>query len=226
MYRRRVAPGTASPGSEWKLVWDDPVGRRRYRILLRRWERMWRRIQAYAKRQGDSPLQLLCADELHRRGDSLCRGGLRPEGEPVWHNRVRRGQLQPRLWVWRAFKLTPKGKETVLYSFCAQTGCTDGNNPYAGVVFDQNGNLYGTTLVGGIPTCNYDTGCGVAFELTPKGKETVLDSFCPQWPSCTDGDDPLTGLVFDQKGNLYGTTLGGGQGAASYSSSPHGSRAR
>ena len=66
------------------------------------------------------------------------------------------------------FKLTPKGKETVLYSFCAQ-GCTDGATPYAGVVFDQKGNLYGTTQYGGFS--NYPTdcykGCGVVFKLTP-----------------------------------------------------------
>jgi uncharacterized repeat protein (TIGR03803 family) len=111
------------------------------------------------------------------------------------------------------FKLAPKGKETVLYNFCAQTGCPDGSNPSLGrLVFDPKGNLYGTTVDGGTPSCNYFSGCGVVFKFAPKGKETVLYSFCPQWPSCTDGDDPLTGLVFDQKGNLYGTTLGGGHG--------------
>jgi uncharacterized repeat protein (TIGR03803 family) len=109
------------------------------------------------------------------------------------------------------FKLTPKGKETVLYSFCAQTGCTDGNGPFAGVVFDQKGTLYGTTGYGGISTCNYYLGCGVVFKLKPKGKETVLYSFCAQGGNnCTDGDFPSAGLVFDQKGNLYGTTYDGG----------------
>jgi uncharacterized repeat protein (TIGR03803 family) len=108
------------------------------------------------------------------------------------------------------FKLTPKGKETVLYSFCSQTGCTDGNVPYAGVVFGQDGNLYGTTAEGGTTTCNEQySGCGVVFELNPEGKETVLYSFCPQ-TDCSDGTYPYAGLVFDQKGNLYGTTVGGG----------------
>ena len=108
------------------------------------------------------------------------------------------------------FKLTPKGKEAVLYSFCAQTDCTDGNGPYAGVVFDQKGNLYGTTEDGGITTCNdYLVGCGVVFKLTPKGKETVLYSFYSQ-NSFADGAYPIAGLVLDQKGDLYGTTYGGG----------------
>jgi uncharacterized repeat protein (TIGR03803 family) len=103
------------------------------------------------------------------------------------------------------FKLTPEGKETVLYSFCSQTGCTDGGNPYAGLVFDRKGNLYGTTTAG----CTA-YGCGGdVFKLTPKGKETVLYTFCAQ-SNCADGSSPYAGLVFDQKGNLYGTTYWGG----------------
>jgi len=101
------------------------------------------------------------------------------------------------------FKLTPKGKETVLHSFCAQNNCTDGALPYAGVIFDQKGNLYGTTFDGGA------YGDGVVFKLTPAGKETVLYSFCAQ-SDCSDGASPIAGLVFDRKGNLYGTTFGGG----------------
>ena len=59
------------------------------------------------------------------------------------------------------FTLTSKGKETVLYNFCAQTNCADGANPYAGLVLDQKGNLYGTTNFGGA----YES--GTAFKLTP-----------------------------------------------------------
>jgi uncharacterized repeat protein (TIGR03803 family) len=100
------------------------------------------------------------------------------------------------------FKLTPKRKETVLYGFCAQSNCADGALPLAGPVFDNRGNLYGTTPYGGA------SGAGVVFKLTPKGKETVLYSFCAQ--GCTDGYRPFAGVVFDQKGNLYGTTQYGG----------------
>ena len=98
------------------------------------------------------------------------------------------------------FKLTPEGKETVLYSFCWQNDCADGTGPSAGLVFDQSGNMYGTTPNGG------EHDAGVVFKLTPKGKETVLFSF-----SGNDGAYPDTGLIFDQKGNLYGTTLNGGE---------------
>ena len=60
-------------------------------------------------------------------------------------------------------------KETVLYSFCAQGLCTDGDEPVAGVVFDQKGNLYGTTSDGGAYNnglCG-GYGCGAVFKLTP-----------------------------------------------------------
>jgi uncharacterized repeat protein (TIGR03803 family) len=101
------------------------------------------------------------------------------------------------------FKLTPRGKETVLYSFCAQGNCADGAQPFAGLVFDQKGNLYGTTYLGGA------SNGGVVFKLTPKGKYTVLYSFCSQ-SGRTDGEYPAAGLVFDPKGNLYGSTYNGG----------------
>jgi uncharacterized repeat protein (TIGR03803 family) len=110
------------------------------------------------------------------------------------------------------FKLTPKGKETVLYSFCAQTNCADGLGPWAGLVFDNKRNLYGTTYQGGANNgCGFGVGCGVVFKVTPEGKETVLYNFCSQ-TNCTDGTQPQAGLILDQKGNLYGTTQYGGKG--------------
>jgi uncharacterized repeat protein (TIGR03803 family) len=47
------------------------------------------------------------------------------------------------------FKITPSGKLTTLYSFCSQSGCADGLSPFAGLVQDTDGNLYGTTSAGG-----------------------------------------------------------------------------
>ncbi len=113
-----------------------------------------------------------------------------------------------------AFKLTPKGQEIVLHSFCAQNNCTDGQAPLVGLIIDQKGNLYGTTDLGGAYYGHCDlgnAGCGVVFKITPKDKEkeTVLYSFCPQ-TGCPDGADPQTPLIFDQKGNLYGTSQYGG----------------
>ena len=101
------------------------------------------------------------------------------------------------------FKLTPSGTETVLYRF----GGADGNSP-AGLVFDAEGNLYGTTFYGGITSdCSgYQPGCGVVFELTPSGMETVLYSFT----GGADGAYPSGGLIFDSEGNLYGATQNGG----------------
>src|SRR5271165_1432929 len=66
--------------------------------------------------------------------------------------------------------------ESVLYSF---QGSPDGALPYAGLVFDAQGNLYGTTFYGGNPACKYEFiyGCGTVFKLDTTGKETVLYSF-------------------------------------------------
>lgn len=91
--------------------------------------------------------------------------------------------------------------ETVLYSFCAQTGCPDGSNPRADLVMDAAGNLYGTTLYGGT------SGVGTVFELSPSGTETVRRSFAA---SHTDGHYPYAGLLMDTTGNLYGTAQSGG----------------
>src|SRR6266481_1049198 len=93
--------------------------------------------------------------------------------------------------------------ETVLYSFCAQTGCPDGSNPRADLVMDTAGNLYGTTLYGGT------SGVGTVFELSPNGTETLLHSFCVL-AACADGYHPRAGLIMDTKGNLYGTSFDGG----------------
>jgi uncharacterized repeat protein (TIGR03803 family) len=100
------------------------------------------------------------------------------------------------------FKVDGTGKETVLHSF---SGKTDGSSPLAGVTMDDKGNLYGTTYTGGGIGC-YPYGCGVVFEIDHTGKETVLHAFT----GGKDGAAPLAGLIRDVKGNLYGTTAGGG----------------
>jgi uncharacterized repeat protein (TIGR03803 family) len=86
--------------------------------------------------------------------------------------------------------------EHVLYSFCSQTNCADGANPAAGLIFDQNGDLYGTTASGGAKSScpPVEDGCGVVFKLAPKGKETVLYTFCAQ-ANCADGANPTAGRV-------------------------------
>jgi uncharacterized repeat protein (TIGR03803 family) len=102
----------------------------------------------------------------------------------------------------------------VLYNFCSVGGanCTDGEAPYAGLVRDAAGNLYGTTDGGGNSSVTCGTyGCGTAFKLDTTGQETVLYSFCSVGgTNCTDGWLVSVGLIQDAAGNLYGTTYGGG----------------
>jgi uncharacterized repeat protein (TIGR03803 family) len=97
------------------------------------------------------------------------------------------------------FKVDPSGTETVLHSFGGVT--TDGRTPYAGLVRDKAGNLYGTTYEGGGTGCI--DGCGTVFKVDTTGTETVLHSFAG---GTTDGCFPYGGLLRDEAGNLYGTT--------------------
>ena len=98
------------------------------------------------------------------------------------------------------FELSPSNVETILHSF-DQNGA-DGHNPgYAPLVLDREGNIYGTTAVGGAQDL------GTAFKVTPSGVETILHSF---GANNQDGQFPYGGLVLDPAGNLFGTTdLGG-----------------
>jgi len=104
-----------------------------------------------------------------------------------------------------AFKLTPGPlggwKERVLHSF---KGGQNGASPNSGLVFDTAGNLYGTASAGGL------YGYGVVFKLTPGAlggwKERVLHSF-----EGHPGQNPVSVLVLDSAGNLYGTTKGDGK---------------
>ncbi len=101
------------------------------------------------------------------------------------------------------FEVDTSSNETVLYSFCSQAGCVDGAGPSAGLVQDAQGNLYGTTNQGGA------NGYGTVFKLDTSDNETVLYSFCSQ-TGCADGEGPLSNLIMDAQGNLYGTTNEGG----------------
>jgi len=106
-----------------------------------------------------------------------------------------------------AFKITPGGALTTLYSFCALSGCTDGSGPDAGLVQATDGNFYGTTPGGGA------NNLGTVFKITPGGALTTLYSFCSHGGSlCTDGETPPLGAALIQAtdGNFYGTTNGGG----------------
>jgi len=108
------------------------------------------------------------------------------------------------------FKITPGGTLTTLYNFCAQSGCTDGAYPYAGLLQAPNGDFYGTTQGGGA-YCTSGAGCGTIFKMTPGGTLTTLYSFCTQgsYPNCPDGSLP-SALIQTSNGDFYGATANGG----------------
>jgi uncharacterized repeat protein (TIGR03803 family) len=107
------------------------------------------------------------------------------------------------------FKITPTGALTTLYDFCSQSGCTDGGQPYGGLVQAVDGNFYGTTSYGGANTINGGQTGGTLFKIAPGGTLTTLYSFCSQ-SGCMDGQSPYGGLVQGSDGNFYGTTSYGG----------------
>jgi uncharacterized repeat protein (TIGR03803 family) len=98
--------------------------------------------------------------------------------------------------VW---KVSKKGKETVLHNFTA--GPSDGAEPIAGVIMDAEGNLYGDTYQGG------SANLGTVYKLNTKGKVTLLHTF-----TGPGGSYPYSGVLREASGNIYGTTIYGGSG--------------
>jgi uncharacterized repeat protein (TIGR03803 family) len=102
------------------------------------------------------------------------------------------------------FKLTPGAggwSLSVIYSF---SGGSDGGYPISPLVFDRQGNLFGTTLLGGSVQCPNE--CGTVFELSPNGSGwNFSDVYSFSGP---DGADPQ-GILFDSAGNLFGAASGG-----------------
>jgi uncharacterized repeat protein (TIGR03803 family) len=97
------------------------------------------------------------------------------------------------------FKIDTAGTLTLLHSFA---GTPDGENPYAGLTGDSAGNGYGTTKYGGTAG-----GFGTVFKIDRTGKFTLLHSFA----GTPDGENPVSPLVVDPAGNVYGTTFYGGE---------------
>jgi len=117
------------------------------------------------------------------------------------------------------FKLAPNGKggwtESILYSFGA------GANPASDLVFDTNGNMYGTTLSGGIASCFLGTGCGTVFELIKQSDGSWTGSTIYEFTGPpNDGEIPSSGVTIDSSGNLYGTTVAGGSGQCDLAYNP------
>jgi len=95
--------------------------------------------------------------------------------------------------VYGSARLGGRGKNKSFHAF-GVTSQTDGANPYAGVIVDPAGYVYGTTYHGG------NFGFGTVFKIDPSGAETVLYSFT----GGADGGGPQAALVSDGDRNLYG----------------------
>lgn len=119
------------------------------------------------------------------------------------------------------YELSPTTGYHLLFKF--GKSIAGGAYPLGNLALDSAGNLYGTTLAGGIErNC-----CGVVFELSPSSNgglwtETVLHTFCADRKrGCPDGEEPAAGVIFDTAGNLYGTTEGGGSHGTVFELSPN-----
>jgi len=129
--------------------------------------------------------------------------------EPIRESSLRGGDLSSFLCLdygcGTVFRLVPGANGSWSEEVLQEFNGLDGSSPYAAVIFDAAGNLYGTTWDG-----------GNVFKLTPgtngKWTETVLHTF-----NGPDGLSPQAGLVFDASGNLYGATDYGGKLNACYS---------
>ena len=100
----------------------------------------------------------------------------------------------------------------VLHPF---SGNADGSYPQTGLTMDRAGNLYGTAVGGGTPSCHsgdYGPGCGTVFKLVRSGSGWSLSPLY-SFSGSPDGAAPHSRLVFGPDGRLYGTTINGGQGA-------------
>jgi uncharacterized repeat protein (TIGR03803 family) len=110
------------------------------------------------------------------------------------------------------FELSPQGgglwNETVLHNF--QNNGIDGIYPDGGVILDAKGNLYGTTHEGG----NVSIGYGTVYELAPSAAGSWTETILFNCAGGVGGTaNPIASLIFDAKGNLYGTTVQGGVGS-------------
>lgn len=100
------------------------------------------------------------------------------------------------------YKLAPDGTESILHNFA--DGAHDGAYPYGGVTMDAHGNMYGTTNDGG--SGGMQQGPGIVYKLSANGKFGVLYHFA----AGSDGGYPAAAPALDASGNLYGTTIAGG----------------
>lgn len=115
-----------------------------------------------------------------------------------------------------AFELSAGDKKGWSYSVLYQFGGPDsgtGSNPNGNLTFDANGNIYGTTQLGGSKVCTGTPGpCGIVYELTPTRSGSWTENALYSFGGPPDGSFPYSPLIPDSAGNLYGTTSEGGTG--------------
>ena len=107
------------------------------------------------------------------------------------------------------FRMYAAGTMNVLYSFCGQTNCPDGEGPVGSLLQVANGDFYGVTIDGGNSEFCHAGACGTIFKVSPAGSLTTLYRFCTL-ENCADGQWPDGGLLQGRNGNFYGTTATGG----------------
>jgi uncharacterized repeat protein (TIGR03803 family) len=116
--------------------------------------------------------------------------------------------------VGMAYPPVPPPTFSVLHTF---TGGSDGGQPWAGMILDPAGNLYGTAAAGGTGSCSYlgATGCGTIFQLK---KHSSSYTFSPlySFQGGEDGEFSARPLTRGPNGTYYGTTTGGGEGTCSF----------
>ncbi|HYM74970.1 MAG TPA: choice-of-anchor tandem repeat GloVer-containing protein [Candidatus Dormibacteraeota bacterium] len=141
-------------------------------------------------------------------------GGLLPDGHGDYFGVT----LETQTTFGTVFELSPRSGGWTLATIYTFQGGNDGSNPNATLVMDAAGNLYGETAFGGNGKSVYcNGGCGTVFELSPNSNggwtKTTLYNFQgnPPGSSFFDASYPAGGLVLDKAGNLYGTTLNGGE---------------
>jgi hypothetical protein len=102
--------------------------------------------------------------------------------------------------------ISPSGSYQVAYTF---KGKKDGGEPRSTLYQDAEGNIFGTTMIGGNKARCGGAGCGVVYEIAAgSGQERLIYAF----QGSADGSNPMGGVVGDTDGNLYGATYGGGAG--------------
>jgi uncharacterized repeat protein (TIGR03803 family) len=134
---------------------------------------------------GQSPFAGLTLDASGNLYGTTCSGGVYERGT-----------------VFELAQINGGWKPYLLYSF--KWDGKDGTCPYARITLDDKGNLYGTTIRGGV------NDCGTVFQLTPSGGGRWIERVIYNFTGITDGAAPYGDLVIDQSGRLYGTTYSGG----------------